>query len=651
MTRNARGPVTETSDRGAQLGYRPALDGLRAVAVVAVMLYHGGVGWAAGGFLGVDVFFVLSGFLITSLLAQEWRRHGRINLRAFWLRRARRLLPAMLVVLLAVAGYSFATDQQSAQLRGDSLATLGYVSNWWFMVSGQSYFAQFVEPSPLRHTWSLAIEEQYYIVFPLLLVVLLGRMRLRLTGVRALLIAGTLASAALMAFLYQPFTDPSRVYYGSDTRMQALLLGGVLALSPSLVAAARPVYTRLHGRLVPLPGATVVGWLAFVGLLLMFTAARELAPWMYRGGFLLAALLSAALIASVSQVPRSSLARLLSLRPVVATGVMSYGLYLWHWPVYVIVGHGRTGLDGPLLLAVRMGITALLAYASFRLVEEPLRKQRLQRRFTPTQWARVVSVSLVGVLSVMLFATASAQAPALAPTTTLAGRPAPVPDAQGRLVKAFLLGDSQSYGMRNYYGNRIDGLAVNGSTQLGCGTLLAERHLDGQTFPNLPACAEWEPRWTQEVAREKPDIVVLMLGLGELYDRRVDGRVVKFGTPQYRDWLYREVDRRRELVKGHAGRFALTTALCMKISADAANPTTAVANDPDRLAWLNETIRAYGSTHPDVPILDLHATVCSNGFTEEENGIRLRDDGLHLSELGAALVWDRIGPAMIQAGK
>ena len=649
--RAARRRFVNPSDRGSQLGYRPALDGLRALAVVAVMLYHGDVGWAAGGFLGVDVFFVLSGFLITSLLAQQWRRHGRIDLAAFWLRRARRLLPAMLVVLLAVAGYSFATGQQSAQLRGDSLATLGYVSNWWFMVSGQSYFEQFLEPSPMRHTWSLAIEEQYYIVFPLLLVLLLGRLRLGLKGLRLILLVGALASAALMALLYEPFTDPSRVYYGSDTRMQALLLGGVLALSPTALRAARPIYTRVNGRLVQLPGASVVGWLALAGLLVMFTAARELAPWMYRGGFLLAAVLSVALIASVSQAPRSALSRLLSLRPVVVTGVMSYGLYLWHWPVYVIVGHGSTGLDGPLLLAVRMGVTAVLAYASFTLVEEPIRKQRLQRRFTRTQWTRAVSVSLVGVLSVMLFATATAQTPQLAPTHTLPGRPEPVPDAEGRIVKAFLLGDSQSYGMRNYYGNRVDGLAVTGSTQLGCATLLAERHLDGQTYPNLSSCPEWESRWTEEVAREKPDVVVLMLGLGELYDRRVDGRVLRFGTPEYRDWLYREIDHRRELVKGHARRFALTTALCTKISADAATPTNTVANDPDRLAWLNDTIRAYGTSHPDVSILDLYGTVCAHGYTEEEDGVRLRDDGLHLSERGADLVWKRMGPAVIKAGE
>ncbi len=622
------------------------------MAVIVVMLYHGGVPWAAGGFLGVDVFFVLSGFLITSLLVQEWTRTGRIALRAFWMRRARRLLPAMLAVLLAVAAYYFATGQQQPLLRGDSLATVGYVSNWWFMVSGQSYFSQFVEPSPLRHTWSLAIEEQFYIVFPLLLVLLLGRLRLGLRGVRAAMLVGVLASAGLMAYLYQPFTDPSRVYYGSDTRVQALLLGAALALTPALAKPAKPLYTRLHGRLVQLPGWGLLGWLALGGLIALFVWARELSPWMYRGGFLLVAVLSAALIASVSRVPGSRLARALSLRPVVAVGVVSYGLYLWHWPVYVVLGHERTGLDGPMLLAARMAATGLLAYLSFRLVEEPIRTQRLQRRFTPTQWARAVTAGMAAVVAVMLWATASAVPVTLAPLREVAGsRPSPVPDAQGRLAKVFLLGDSQSYEMRKFYGNRVDGLAVNGSTQLGCGTLLAERHLGGQTYPNLPACAEWEPRWTQEVAREKPDLVVVMLGLGELYDRRVDGKVLRFGTPAYREWLHREIDRRRELVAGHTRGFALTTALCMKISADAADPTMSIANDPERLAWLNETIRSYGSAHPEVTVLDLYGTVCADGFTDKVDGKMLRDDGLHLNEHGAALVWQRIGPRMVEAAE
>lgn len=643
--------VGVTHARGANLGYRPSLDGLRAVAVVAVMLYHGGVPWARGGFLGVDVFFVLSGFLITSLLVQEWTRAGRIGLRAFWWRRARRLLPAMMVVLVAVAGYAFVASSSQPHLRGDSLATLGYISNWWFIESGQSYFDQFMEPSPLRHTWSLAIEEQFYIVFPLLLVALLGRLRLGIQGLRLVLLSAALASAALMAVLYEPLADPSRVYYGTDTRLQALLLGAVLALIPSVNLSATPLYSQVGGRLVRLPGWGFVAWVALSGLLVMFTLARELAPWMYRGGFLLAAALAGVLIAAVSKSPGSTLGRLLSWRPVVAIGVVSYGLYLWHWPVYVAVSHERTGLDGLALLALRFALTGLLAFLSFRFVEEPVRTQRLQRRFTRTQWIRAVSAATVALVAVTIGATAAEEPAGQVPDGVQAGRPEPVPDADGHLVGVFLLGDSQAHSLRDYYGNQVDGLAVGGSTELGCHTLLPERSVGGQVMPNLAACADWEERWTQEVATSNPDLVVLMLGLGELYDRKVGNEIVEFGTPAYREWLLAEIDRRRELVRGHADRFAVATMPCVGISADAADRNSQLANDPERLAWLNDTIRSYSETHPGVSLIDLHGTVCAGGYTEEVDGVTLRDDGIHLNAAGASIVWQRIGPQLIAAAE
>jgi peptidoglycan/LPS O-acetylase OafA/YrhL len=615
------------------------------------MLYHGDVEWARGGFLGVDVFFVLSGFLITSLLVQEWLRNGRIALGSFWLRRARRLLPALFVVLLAVAVYSlFLPPQQQQTLRGDSLATLAYVSNWWFTVTDQSYFAQFVEPSPLRHTWSLAIEEQFYLLFPLLLVGWLGRARMGLRGLRVVLLVGVLASAGLMALLHDPLVDPSRAYYGTDTRVQALLLGAALALTPGLTRYSEPLYTRVHGRLIRLPGAGLVGWLAFIGLVVMCAAASELSTGMYRGGFLLVAALSAALIAVVSRAPRSTLGRFLSWRPLVAAGVISYGLYLWHWPVYVALTEERIGLEGLPLLGVRVAVTVILATLSYMLVEEPIRSQRLQRRLTLTQWTRIVAASTATVVIATLVATASASPTGLMqPTATASARAEPVADERGRIVDVFLLGDSQSYGLRHYYANQVDGLAVNGSTQLGCGTLLAERYVDGDTIPNIPACAEWEARWTQEVAGLNPDLVVLMLGLGELYDRRIGDDVVRFGTGAYREWLFDEIDRRRAIVRAHSQGFALTTVLCMQVRLGAMGREGRIANDLDRLAWLNDTIRAYGIAHPEVPVIDLHGTVCTDGYDEDIDGVNLRDDGLHLNERGASLVWEQFGPMLVAA--
>ena len=201
-----------TTRRG--LAYSPALDGLRALAVIAVMLYHGGSSWLGGGFLGVDVFFVLSGFLITTLLLLEHESTDRVDLVAFWGRRARRLLPALFLVLVAVLLYgAFLTGEAAATIRSDALATLFYVSNWWFIASGNSYFAQFQDPSPLTHTWSLAIEEQWYLLLPLVLVLLLPKLRSR-RPLAIALGALSLLSAVEMAWLANPATDASRVYYG-----------------------------------------------------------------------------------------------------------------------------------------------------------------------------------------------------------------------------------------------------------------------------------------------------------------------------------------------------------------------------------------------------------------------------------------------------
>lgn len=633
------------SGRGDALGYRPALDGMRAVAVILVLLYHGGVSWAAGGFLGVDVFFVLSGFLITSLLMQEWRRTGRIALRAFWLRRARRLFPAMLVVLVATAGY-FLVGRGLTHLRGDFLSTLFYVSNWWFTSTDQSYFAQFLEPSPLRHTWSLAIEEQFYILFPLLLVLLLGRLRLGVATLRGLLALGAVGSAMLMAALHDPGVDPSRVYYGTDTRAQALLVGAVLAVSPSWRRPTGALYARVGGRLLRLPGSRFLGWVALAGLLVVIAVAREVSPWMYRGGFLLTALLAAGVIASVWSDPASRLGRLLAWRPLVAVGVVSYGLYLWHWPVYVALDEERTGLHGPGLLAVRLVVTGLLAVASHHLVEEPIRTRRLQRRFTRTQWRRLVSVSLVSVIGGLVWATAGA--PASSGLASSADRAAPVPDSHGRLVKTFLLGDSQAYALRDHFGNRVDGLAVSGSTQLGCFTLLPERVVDGEVQPKPAACSQWEDRWVKEVTTQNPDIVLLMLGQGELFDRKVGESVLTFGTPAYRDWLDSEIDRRRELVAGNARHFAIATVLCMGIDPDAAGRTADIVNDADRLAWLNDAVADYARTHTGVELVDLHDTICRNGYVATIDGVTLRDDGLHLNEAGAQMVWARIAPRLFE---
>src|SRR5262245_14814228 len=224
--------TTQTTPHAPVYAYRPALDGVRALAVSAVLLFHGGVGALRGGFLGVDAFFVLSGFLITSLLLAERARHGRIKLSAFWVRRARRLLPALLVLLVVVvaAFRSVLAGTEVMLLRGDALAALGYIANWRMIYRGSDYFAQNASPSPLQHTWSLGIEEQFYLLWPVLMVAVLGlAARRSRAALLAVTLAGATASAIAAAMLYGPL-DSNRAYFGTDARAQALLVGALLAV-------------------------------------------------------------------------------------------------------------------------------------------------------------------------------------------------------------------------------------------------------------------------------------------------------------------------------------------------------------------------------------------------------------------------------------
>ncbi len=347
-------------------GYQPALDGIRAFAVAAVLFYHAGQSWAVGGFLGVDTFFVLSGFLITTLLVTEWTNRGGIQLLAFWGRRARRLLPALFLVMVGIVVYAgvFAAPGELGRIRADSFASLGYVANWRFILSGQSYFDQFSQPSPLRHMWSLAIEEQFYLVWPLVVAGLLWWRR----SLKVLLVACVVliaASATLMAVLYQPGRDPSRVYYGTDTRAQSLLIGAVVGI---LVFMHGPILSRaarIAVRVAAVVGAGYTLWL--------FWRMSERTDALYQGGFLLAALAVSAVIVSVIQPDRGVLGRFLSVPPLRWVGRISYGLYLWHWPVYLTITHTRTGLDGFSLLVVRIAVSVALAALSFYAVERPIR--------------------------------------------------------------------------------------------------------------------------------------------------------------------------------------------------------------------------------------------------------------------------------------
>jgi len=391
-----------------RLPYLPGLDGLRAIAVLAVLVYHADASWLPGGFLGVEVFFVVSGYLITLLLLDEYERSGRIDLAQFWLRRARRLLPALYALLAATAvtAVLFLSDEV-ARLRGDLIASLAYVTNWYLVFTGSSYFDNLGRPPLLRHLWSLAVEEQFYLVWPLVVGVLLRSFGRRYDRIAGLLLGGVVVSTVLMIVGYSE-ADPSAVYYGTHTRASGLLLGAALALfwrPQALVRRARR----------PVPALGAAGLVAMVVLAVLHRVWDERTWALYHGGFVVIGVVTLVVIAAAVH-PGSFLGPVLGNPVLRAIGVRSYGLYLWHWPVFVLT---RPGIDlfWPTwqVTAFRVAWTVLLTELSYRYLETPIRQGALGRWFDrlrnrERRARRSLAAASVGGLALLLVAAGVATA-------------------------------------------------------------------------------------------------------------------------------------------------------------------------------------------------------------------------------------------------
>src|SRR5215203_6742833 len=352
-----RGAAERLISEGGSLPYLPGLDGLRALAVIAVLLYHSELPWIPGGFLGVEVFFVISGFLITALLLAQWRQLGHVDVKAFWLGRARRLLPALYLVLVVTLAYAVVfMPGEVAGLRGDVLAALGYVTNWYLVFGHESYFEAMGRPSLLKHLWSLAVEEQFYLLWPPMVAVGLsvGARRWRTRRVLVVALGGAAISVALMAAFFVPGVDPSRLYYGTDTRATGLLVGAALAIvwTPELRQTRsrsrscptvrgfrqdgaqgrfRRRWRWMAPRLLDALSLAALGTLVFLCLSL-----GEFDAPLYRGGLATVSLATAALIMALSHPQTRLGSALLGWAPLRWIGERSYGIYLWHWPVFMI---------------------------------------------------------------------------------------------------------------------------------------------------------------------------------------------------------------------------------------------------------------------------------------------------------------------------
>jgi peptidoglycan/LPS O-acetylase OafA/YrhL len=624
MRRGPSGPrliALEPTRPLIQLPRVPALDGVRGVAVAAVLVYHGGFRWLPGGFLGVSTFFTLSGFLITGLLLAERARTGRIALGPFWRRRVRRLAPALVLTLLGVAlfGATVATPAQVANLRGDGLATLGYVANWRYIVTEQSYGALFAAPSPLLHTWSLAIEEQFYVLFPLVMAALRRHFAAAIAVMAALSVAALVAGHAAGAA-----TDT--LYYGTHTRIFELLLGVLLACWYVGSLKGTKAYPP------PSLPRTLLGVVGIGVSAAMWATAHETSGWLYGWGLPAYALASVAVVAAC--VGSGPFAAALAWRPLRALGRISYGVYLFHWPIGLWLTPERTGLDLLPLFALRLAVILPLAALSYLFLELPIRRGQwlTGRRFV------VAAPAAVAVAAFAILA-ASTDRPDVGLAPAAAG--SPVTTAPPGVPHVLVAGDSVALTVARGAEAAAPGLgiAVVNNGALGCG--LAEgtgrvRLADGRIEDEFDECPSWPERWRADVEAARPTVSLLLVGAWDAADHeRPDGGWVHPCVPDF--------DREYEARVRHAIRVlgAGGTPVVVATAPYLRSPvvTDDRAEGDRRIDCMNGVFRrAAAGEH--APVVDLAAFVCpttASCRTTLDDAV-LRPDGVHYDGPGGAAV-------------
>ncbi|MGO1165888.1 MAG: acyltransferase family protein [Janibacter sp.] len=639
--------TSTTAAQHTSLPYRPAIDGLRAFAVLSVIAYHVRPSVLPGGWFGVDVFFVISGFLITALLlAEHRRRRGRIHLVGFWMARARRLLPALFLVLAAVlAAATFLTlPGRTGNVAGDVLATLGYVANWRFVLGDEAYFGQVASPSPVRHAWTLAVEEQFYILYPLLLIALLALTRRRATLVW-ILVGLSAASAVLMALLHQPGLDPSRVYYGTDTRAHQLLVGAAVAAfisgGPGSLDRGLVRTFDLWCRRLAIPALLLT-------LSAFWWAGRGQSVLFEGGAVVMSVLISVVLVAATS--PSTSIAqRVLAWEPLRRIGVVSYGLYLWHWPIVVFLNDQVLPWPPTGRVAVQVGLTAVLAWLSHRFVERPVRREgfralvpRLPRVSIVVSWATVPAL-IIGALSL------PAAARTVAPPVAGSGEvtvPQSVYRPGSEMTSVTFIGNSVPKSLITYFrsSNHPD-IRLNDTTNIGCDPLDAAKYVDGATVPEREGCPAWRDGWGEEVANDAPDVVLYFVAHTMVTDRDVNGEIVDFGSAEWIELVEAGLDD-AEAASGDS-EFAVINLACHEMPTFGSEEIDRV-NDTEYVTALNETVAGWAADH-DVPVLDQYSLLCPDDQLHSTiNDVPLYDDAIHFTDRSGPIFWRWLAPRLQQ---
>jgi len=684
--------------------------------VAAVLLYHGGVTWAKGGFLGVEVFFVLSGFLITSLLLAEWGRSGAISLGAFWARRARRLLPA-LFCLVAVIGLYYAaagSSQAIPGLKGDGISALTYYSNWHQIAAGASYFATSGPVSPLEHTWSLAIEEQFYLLWPILLggvlwlATRLGRSpesRRPLFVLLGVTVAGVVASAVDMGSLFDAGRNLDRVYYGTDTRAASLLIGASLAIGVAILRAGT-IWRASRDSAESAVGATTAvpspspgpgralgpaALLAFAGVLAAAALVGGSDGWLYPYGLLGLDVAVVLLILAAVALPASLAARALAVRPLRALGKISYGLYLWHFPLFLWLSATAIGVSGTALLLVRLAVTLAVSTASYFLIEQPIRQRR-----RPTWVVRALApLAAGGAVAALLLASAADQLPAGIPAAATLPQPpprlrgndspctvalkdapdygvAPVPGSKetqfvytalgyhkltwsGSGQKTFttcppkrvlLVGDSLAFTLGvPWLGNEERyGVELANAARLGCAfTTQGELDVDGTWEAQSAGCQDAAQDWAKEAGATGAKMVVVELGYRDQLNWKINGHVVHLGQPAFDAHVQNQINRFVTLMAAD-GRKVLFLSIPYTSPPNEPDGSPAPAADPARRALINSMLQEAARRDPStVSVLNIDQTVSPGGhYDAKVNGQLCRFDGVHFSAYCSELLEPRV---------
>ena len=644
----------------ARMGYVPALDGIRAVAIILVLLYHAHIEPFHGGFIGVDIFFVVSGFLITALLMEEHAHFGAVLYKNFLLRRARRLLPA-LIVLLAVIGLwaSLFSQRNLEQFQRDVAPAVFYASNWWQIFWNDiPYFAS-TDPPLLRHMWSLAVEEQWYIFWPLCYLFLRQLKRTLLSKAIALMGISVLVSI-LIAFLYAAGDDARKnfLYLSTPTRSVGLLLGAALALIWSPWKLVKRESTSRHAGHISDKRLSLLGFVSLASLLAFSMILYVDQSVYYRGGSLLVALFSTVLVASAVHPNATSIHGFFRLSWLVTIGRRSYGIYLWHWPIFIFTNAQNSLLS----LLYALLLTGVASEISFRLIEQPIIRGVIGQAWNEirtglrTKWLFIRTASVLAgstlllVSGVVVFST---EGTTIAKDTTTPDQlftPSSLPSISGPRRVA-LVGDSQA---ESIYLNQPKGLensiVLSDGSINGCGIFDRGEVVSPQTDFSMSVahCEGWEDRWVASAKKADAQIALVVIGAWEVMTLKTPERYYSFNSPDADAYFLSQLQKGINALSKAGIKVALLEVPCMRPRNVEGQGTRALPErrSDDRTKHLSELLRYSARSNPASAVfIEGPDEWCAS--PEIANDISYRWDGVHVWKKGAKLVLEAISESLL----